>query len=134
MSVFSKPLGVQLLAEFWECDAARIDNPAQIEQVMRDAAKVAGAEIIGSMFHEFEPQGVSGVVVISESHLTIHTWPEILYAAVDIFTCGEHVDPWQALEYVAKEFGAEEMHAMEINRGMQIAKVKRAGDSTPVRG
>ena len=125
MSVFSKPLGVQLLAEFWECDTERIDNPAQIEQVMRDAARVAGAEIIGSMFHEFEPQGVSGVVVISESHLTIHTWPEMSYAAVDIFTCGEHVDPWQALEYVAKEFGAEEMHAMEINRGMQITKTKK---------
>lgn len=113
------------MAELWECNKERIDNPKKIEQAMLNAAKESGAEIIGSMFHEFEPQGVSGVVVISESHLTIHTWPEQAYAAVDIFTCGEHTDPWKALEYLARVFEAEETHSMEISRGMKVFSKKR---------
>lgn len=120
MSVFGNPIGTQLMAELWECNKERIDSPEKIKEAMLHAAKESGAEIIGSMFHEFEPQGVSGVVVISESHLTIHTWPEQAYAAVDIFTCGEHTDPWKALEYLAKEFGAEETHSMEISRGIKV--------------
>ena len=124
VSVFSKPLGIQLMAELWECKEEWIDDPAKVEETLVKAAEKSGAEIIGSMFHEFEPQGVSGVVVISESHLTIHTWPEHAYAAIDIFTCGEHVDPWEALEVLAKEFGAEETHVMEISRGMAVKKRK----------
>lgn len=122
MSMFSKPLGVQLMAEMWECNPVQIDDPQKIEAIMLEAAKKAGAEVIGSMFHEFEPQGVSGVVVISESHLTIHTWPELSYAAMDIFTCGETVDPWVALELMAKHFETEEIQTMEISRGMQVKK------------
>lgn len=125
MSVFGNPIGIQLMAELWECNRERIDNPQKIEQALLNAAKESGAEIIGSMFHEFEPQGVSGVVVISESHLTIHTWPEQAYAAVDIFTCGEDTDPWKALEYLAREFEAEETHSMEISRGMKVLSKKR---------
>lgn len=120
MSIFGNPIGIQLMAELWECNKERIDNPKKIEEVMLNAARESGAKIIGSMFHEFEPQGISGVVVISESHLTIHTWPEQAYAAVDIFTCGEHTDPWKALGYLAREFEAEETHSMEISRGMKV--------------
>jgi len=69
-------------------------------------------------FHKFSPQGVSGVVIISESHLAIHTWPELGYAAVDVFTCGECVDPWDACNYLHKSFGAEDMKAQEIKRGI----------------
>ncbi|HEY8462801.1 MAG TPA: adenosylmethionine decarboxylase [Bacillota bacterium] len=94
----------------------------QIGASLLAAARAAGAEIIGSLFHKFEPQGVSGVVVISESHLTIHTWPEQAYAAVDIFTCGEHTIPWKALEHLAFEFEAEETQSIEISRGMKILR------------
>lgn len=123
--MFTDPLGVQLLAELWDC-REEIDDPAKVEEVMLEAARVSGAVIIGSMFHEFEPQGVSGVVVIQESHLTIHTWPEHAYAAIDIFTCGEHVSPWKALEYVAGQFGTDEVHVTQINRGMKVRKKKNA--------
>lgn len=119
MTVLSRPLGVQLLAEIWECDKQALDDVQRLEKIMIDAAVAANAEVREVVFHKFHPMGVSGVVVVSESHLTIHTWPELGYAAVDIFTCGEHVDPWEALEHLANELNAEEAHAMEINRGMK---------------
>ncbi|MCQ2559741.1 MAG: adenosylmethionine decarboxylase, partial [Clostridia bacterium] len=70
------------------------------------------------VFHKFSPQGVSGVVVISESHLAIHTWPELGYAAVDVFTCGEKVDPWDACDYLVKGFQADSIEAKEVKRGV----------------
>lgn len=85
---------------------------------MVSAALGAGAEIREVAFHKFSPHGVSGVVVISESHLAIHTWPELGYAAVDIFTCGETVDPWDAYRLLVELFGPERVTATEIRRGM----------------
>jgi S-adenosylmethionine decarboxylase len=85
---------------------------------MVNAALEAGAEIREVAFHQFSPQGVSGVVVISESHLAIHTWPEHGYAAVDVFTCGRSVDPWVSCYYLKKSFESERMAAKEIQRGI----------------
>jgi S-adenosylmethionine decarboxylase proenzyme len=70
------------------------------------------------MFHRYNPQGVSGVVVIAESHLSIHTWPEYGYAAVDFFTCGETVDPYLAHEHIAKMLGAGKAQVEELRRGI----------------
>lgn len=122
MTILGSPLGIQLLAEIWECDQDRLNDIGTIREIMVRAAKMANAEIREVLFHRFEPHGVSGVVVISESHLTIHTWPELSYAAVDIFTCGEHIDPWEALETITQELNAEEAHVIEISRGMQNLK------------
>lgn len=122
MSILGQPLGVQLLAEIWECDKNKLDDIKGIQDIMVGAAKIANADIREVVFHRFEPHGVSGVVVISESHLTIHTWPELSYAAVDIFTCGEHIDPWDALEKITQELNAEDAHVIEISRGMQNLK------------
>jgi len=85
---------------------------------MVNAALEAGAEVREVVFHKFSPQGVSGVVVISESHLAIHTWPELGYAAVDVFTCGSSVNPWDACNYLAKQFGADYVKASEVQRGL----------------
>lgn len=84
---------------------------------MEEAAKRSGATIVDEVFHLFNPHGVSGVVVIAESHLAIHTWPEYGYAAVDLFTCGEEVDPWQAYEFLKKRFKAQFTSTMELRRG-----------------
>jgi S-adenosylmethionine decarboxylase len=111
-------LGRHILAEFYGCPAAMLNDPAQIEQDMVAAALEAGAEIRETVFHKFSPQGVSGVVVISESHLAIHTWPEFGYAAVDIFTCGQTVDPWVSCNYLKQKFAAQNMTAREIKRGI----------------
>ena len=111
-------LGRHILAEFYGCPAEMLNDPAQIEQDMVSAALEAGAEIRETVFHKFSPQGVSGVVVISESHLAIHTWPEFGYAAVDIFTCGQTVDPWVSCNYLKQKFAAQNMTAREIKRGI----------------
>lgn len=111
-------LGRHVLAEFYGCDFKTLDDQEQIRRYMIDAALAAGAEIRECVFHKFSPQGVSGVVVISESHLAIHTWPELGYAAVDVFTCGEKVDPWDACRYLVEKFRAHHMTATEIKRGI----------------
>ncbi|NLN06064.1 MAG: S-adenosylmethionine decarboxylase proenzyme [Firmicutes bacterium] len=111
-------LGRHVLAEFYGCPADILNDIQGIERTMVDAALEAGAEIREVAFHKFSPQGVSGVVVISESHLAIHTWPEYGYAAVDVFTCGDRVDPWVASNYLKDNFAASNMDAREIKRGI----------------
>jgi S-adenosylmethionine decarboxylase proenzyme len=85
-------LGRQMTVEFYDCDAGILTDAGRMEQIFVSAAKRSGATVISSHFHSFMPQGVSGVVVISESHFAVHAWPEHEYAAVDLFTCGENVD------------------------------------------
>ena len=79
-------LGIQLLIDLEQCDEAILDNLDEIRKLLIHAAKNGGAEIIGDTFHKFDPQGITGVVSIAESHISIHTWPEYSYAAVDIFS------------------------------------------------
>jgi len=112
-----KSLGRHLIAEFYDCDPQAIDDVEYVEEKMKNAAIIAGATIVGSSFHRFLPYGVSGVVVISESHLTIHTWPEYGYAAIDLFTCGEDTDPWKAFEYLKQVFKAKRTQVFENRRG-----------------
>lgn len=113
-----KPLGRHVLAEIYGCDFEILNDANKVERVMVDAALEAGAEIREVAFHKFSPQGVSGVVVISESHLAIHTWPELGYAAVDVFTCGDKVDPWDACNFLTGEFHAKHLTAKEMKRGI----------------
>ena len=91
-------LGRHIIVEFYDCGANKINNVAGIEQLMMKAAELAGATIINSTFHHFSPFGVSGVIVIEERHLAIHTWPEYQFASIDLFTCCELVDPWVAFD------------------------------------
>ncbi len=113
-----KPLGRHVLAEIYGCDFEILNDANKVERVMVNAALEAGAEIREVAFHKFSPQGVSGVVVISESHLAIHTWPELGYAAVDVFTCGEKVNPWDACNFLTEEFHAKHLTAKEMKRGI----------------
>jgi spermidine synthase len=115
----SNALGRHILVEFFGCSADILNDVIRIEKSMVEAAKAAEATVINSTFHHFSPYGVSGVVVIQESHLAIHAWPEYQYAAVDIFTCGEEVDPWIAYDYLKQAFEATHGSSMEINRGQK---------------
>lgn len=117
-------LGRHILAEIYGCDPDILNDRVLIESIMIESALEAGAEVREVAFHKFSPQGVSGVVVISESHLTIHTWPELGYAAVDVFTCGDTVDPWDACNYMLKKFKAKDMVANEVKRGIFDKPVK----------
>ena len=112
-----KSLGRHILVEFHGCSADILNDVPLIEHDMIESATRAGATIINSVFHHFSPFGVSGVVVIQESHLAIHTWPEYRYAAVDLFTCGDSVNPWVSYESLKAAFQAEHGSAVEINRG-----------------
>lgn len=112
-----KALGRHVLAEIFDCKFEILNDIKKVEEYMVKAALESGAEVREFVFHKFSPQGVSGVVVISESHLAIHTWPELGYAAVDVFTCGNKVDPWDACNYLVEKFGAGHMTATEVKRG-----------------
>ena len=113
-----RTLGRHLLVELYGCDAKTIADVRKIEDVMVGAAKFAKATIVDVVFHSFSPHGISGVIVIQESHLTIHTWPEYAFASVDIYTCGSKVNPWRAYQYLAKNFRARNVTALEMKRGV----------------
>ncbi len=125
-------LGRHLVVEYFECDPERINDVPTIEHAMVEAAEEAGATIINSTFHHFSPFGVSGVVVIQESHLAIHTWPEYGYASVDIYTCGQSVDPWKAYKLLKEKFAAAHSSVIEMLRGQpdQLPKLTQM-PSTP---
>jgi S-adenosylmethionine decarboxylase len=89
-----------------------------VKDILVGAARACGATIVDVAFHEFNPFGVSGVVVIAESHLSIHTWPEYRYAAVDIFTCGDVIKPEHAVSYVASRFRCKSPSVVEVKRGL----------------
>lgn len=106
-----------LLVEYWDCDRKILNDLECITTLMGTAAHAAGATVVGSIFKPFDPQGVSGVVVVEESHLSIHTWPENGYAAVDIFTCG-HCSPEKAHRVLLDGLRAHRYEKMLVRRGL----------------
>ena len=114
----SKALGKHLLIELEGCPPHLINDLGFIRQSMLTAATEIGATIMGESFHRFSPQGVSGVVVIAESHISIHTWPEHGYAAADIFTCGQRVVPQRGVDYLVKVFQPQRSSVKELLRGL----------------
>lgn len=111
-------LGRHLLLELFDCDLESINNLEGVKGALVEAARRAQATIVDVVFHEFNPFGISGVVVIAESHLSIHTWPEYRYAAVDIFSCGATLQPEVAANYLVEQFGAERTSVVDMQRGM----------------
>ena len=111
-------LGRQLVVELKDCKSGQLNNIEFVKDIMLNAAKVAGAEIVGHSFHPFSPHGISGVELISESHLCIHTWPEYNYAAVDIFTCGDSIEPKEAVKPLIDRMGAGSSSFVELERGI----------------
>ena len=110
-------LGRHILVEFFLCNPEVLNDVSTVETAMVDAATIAGATVISSDFHHFSPYGVSGVVVIQESHLALHTWPEYQYAAADLFTCGDEVNPWLAFDHLKEILQAKTHSALELHRG-----------------
>ena len=111
-------LGQHLLLELKGCDKEVLNDISFLRGTLLAAASECGATILGESFHQFSPHGVSGVVIIAESHLFIHTWPEYSYAAADIFTCGDSVQPEKAAEVLIEKLGAKNHSMIEIQRGL----------------
>jgi S-adenosylmethionine decarboxylase len=109
-------LGLHLILELNNCDKEVLDNLEYLRTTLCDTAEKIGATVLNNVFHQFCPQGVSGVVVIAESHLCIHTWPEYDYAAVDIFTCGNTIDPVDAVNILVKKLGAKDHNFTVLER------------------
>lgn len=115
-----RALGRHLLLELFDCDAEVLNNLEAVKTVLVEAARRSRATIVDVVFHEFNPFGISGVVVIAESHLSIHTWPEHRYAAVDIFSCGAMLQPDKAAAFLVEQFGAERTTIVELRRGVMV--------------
>ena len=113
----SNALGRHIIAEFYDCNSEIIKDAALVEDVMLKSVKISGATIVQPVFHKFSPFGVSGIVVVSESHFSIHTWPEYKYCAVDIFTCGDTIESQDALEYLKENLGCGNVSVVEMKRG-----------------
>ena len=106
--------GTHLIIEV--VDGEGLDDQHRIEQAFRDCVEVCGATLLHIHTHKFSPQGVSGVAVLAESHISVHTWPEIGYGAFDVFMCGE-AQPWKAVEVLRRTFNAAEVRVQELLRG-----------------
>lgn len=119
------PMGQQYIIGLYGCNASKINDRAYVERVMLDAAIASHATIVAHKFHQFTPQGVSGAVIVAESHFAIHTWPEFGYCAIDIFTCGTHTDNDAALQLIKKGFDAqsEEVIGVKIRRAYEGSEI-----------
>lgn len=104
-----------MLAEFW--NGKIIESPKEIKKILIKAAKKSGNTPLKVSIHKFLPRGITGVVLLAESHIALHSWPEIGYLAIDIFTCGEKAVPKKAIEYFKKEFRPKKIEIKEIKRG-----------------
>ena len=108
--------GRHLIADFSDCDKATLNNRKKLRELLLRAAQISRATVLKVYFHKFSPQGVSGVVVIAESHIAIHTWPELGFAAIDIFTCGKTMRPELAIKYLAKALKVKKQKLVRLNR------------------
>jgi S-adenosylmethionine decarboxylase len=117
-------LGSHLLVELYGCDQATLENEKTVGSVMRQAASQSEATVVAQSFHEFQPYGVSGAVIIQESHYTIHTWPEHGYAAVDLFYCGGTVKVHKAVEVLRESFKPSRIKFLVVRRGLQSEVAK----------
>jgi S-adenosylmethionine decarboxylase len=111
-------VGIHLFCELGGCDLAALNDVAVVKQAIYDAAAAAKVTVLNGYFHRFAPSGVSGIVAIAESHISVHTWPEAGYAAVDIYTCGDHAMPYNAVPVLAAALSAQTVKATEAKRGV----------------
>ena len=117
MSAASAPVGSHILADFFGVSSRLLQSAGGLDALLRNAAETAGATVLGSHFHSFGSlQGITGVVLLAESHISIHTWPESDFAAVDIFMCGT-ANPQRALEALVKALSPTQQHVEVAARG-----------------
>ena len=116
-------LGTHVLLELRDCDPQLLNDLQYIRQELLNAAQQVGAHVVGETFHQFAPQGVTGVLSIAESHISIHTWPELGYAAADIFTCGDQDMPDHAADSIIAALRCTDPQVTQIRRGLNGARV-----------
>jgi len=120
-------LGKHMLLELKDCDAGLLNDMEYLREALKTVAASIGATVIKDSFYQFSPQGISGVVIIAESHISIHTWPEFNFAAVDVFTCGEVIEPAKAVKPLAERLKAKSTSYIELKRGVLTESPAAAG-------
>ena len=113
-----RALGRQIQCEFYDCNQDLLNDQVRLRDILLEGTRLSGATILSATVHTFSPQGVSAVIVIAESHVAMHTWPEYGYAAVDIFTCGQTIDPWVIQNFVEQGLRPGKVWNMEMQRGL----------------
>lgn len=111
-------VGLHLICELGGCDLELLGSVDAVREAMLRAAELAKVTVLNAYFHKFSPSGVSGLLCIAESHISVHTWPETGYAAVDVYTCGDRAMPHKAIETLAQAFGARSKETTEFSRGL----------------
>jgi S-adenosylmethionine decarboxylase len=119
-----KSVGRHLVLELWGCK--NLNSPEVVEQALREMVTACDVTLLDLRVYPFEPIGVTGVAVVAESHINIHTWPEYGYAAVDIFTCGERKDPSAAIPTLRELFTPERIETIEMTRGILLDEMVAA--------
>lgn len=115
-------VGWHLIAELRCCDPSALDDEAALRAAMVSSCRRANATVLATQSHHFEPHGVTAVVLMAESHMSIHTWPESGYAALDIFTCGDRMRPEQAVELMCQHVAAGAVQVRRVRRGSDDAQ------------
>ena len=110
-------LGIHVIADLRQCDASLIDDLDYVKHSLHSAAETLAVTLIAESFHKFSPQGVTGILSIAESHISVHTWPETLFAAIDIFTCGTNFDPLKAAHFLSDKFECQSPEFTVLHRG-----------------
>lgn len=120
-------VGTHCIAEFYDCPPELLNNAKHISQAIREAARRAKSQLLHEVTHKFEPIGVTALALLAESHISIHTWPETGYAAVDAFTCGDTAVPEAACRYLAEALQAGEVAMARTQRGLKAHKLEPFG-------
>ncbi len=119
-------LGFHIIAEFYGCDPKKLEKVQDVEPVLTKAAEIAEFNVLGRNFYQFEPYGVTGILLLSESHVSIHTWPEHGYVALDVFTCSHKEQARVAYSVLREEFSPKRADVIEIDRGILAKKYSLA--------
>lgn len=128
-------LGRHIILEMWGCCTDIINNVDSVKEILKEATKSIQATLVDVMCHQFNPYGVTGVAILAESHISVHTWPEYGYAAADIFICGGNIiHPQNAASFIIQAFHAKETSLLEFTRGDLSSKKVQDGKVIEING
>ena len=113
-----KHIGTHLIADFWYGE--NIEDPKELEEILLGAVKISNHTLLKIAIHKFEPYGITGIVLLAESHIAIHNWPELSYTAIDIYTCGDKSNADKALEFLKKELKPRKVKLKKMKRGILL--------------
>ena len=119
-----KQLGIHIISQFYQCQEEILNNSQKIEEILLESCEKANATVIQHTFYQFSPQGVSGIVLLAQSHVSIHTWPEYKYAMVDILTCGDKADPWIIFEEIKERLKSTQFNKTQLTRGVPLSIIE----------